>query len=447
MQTQLELQKQESIRLKELDAFKTRLYTNITHEFRTPLTVILGLVDQMMINFHDRAETKMKDSVEIVRRNGRNLLHLINQVLDLSRLEANKMELHQAHGDILNYVQYIVESFLSHAESKNIYLAFYSELPDLQMDYDPERILQIVSNLLSNAIKFTPPSGKVIVRLYKEIENGKPLLIHNVKDTGSGIAKKDLPYIFDRFYQIEGSSESATSPGTGIGLALTKSIVEKHHGEICLDSQLGKGSVFTVKLPLGDARYIHDEHVHFADREKESDLKETDEDSRVGICAVANEESFQSEEGESKKYTVLVVEDNDELIQVLCELFSPFYQVIMASNGKEGLDKAYEYKPQIASNLKFIQVPHHGSRRNVSPTVLDNLLGEKGQEEKNKTAFISAGKESTTHPRQSAVNAFIRRGCSVVTTKGSTKQHYSGTPEREGWSKAEPLKFQDRFQE
>lgn len=142
-------------------------------------------------------------------------------------------------------------------------------------------------------------------------------------------------------------SASATSPGTGIGLALTKSIVEKHHGEICLDSQLGKGSVFTVKLPLGDARYIHDEHVHFADREKESDLKETDEDSRVGICAVANEESFQSEEGESKKYTVLVVEDNDELIQVLCELFSPFYQVIMASNGKEGLDKAYEYKPDL----------------------------------------------------------------------------------------------------
>ena len=192
-------------------------------------------------------------------------------------------------------------------------------------------------------LNYTPAYGKICI----DTDLTDNMLEIHVSDTGKGIAMGDFNRIFDRFYQIEGSSESATSPGTGIGLALTKSIVEKHHGEICLDSQLGKGSVFTVKLPLGDARYIHDEHVHFADREKESDLKETDEDSRVGICAVANEESFQSEEGESKKYTVLVVEDNDELIQVLCELFSPFYQVIMASNGKEGLDKAYEYKPDL----------------------------------------------------------------------------------------------------
>lgn len=115
--------------------------------------------------------------------------------------------------------------------------------------------------------------------------------------------------------------------------------------------------------------------------------------------------------------------------------------------GIKALEKAYGYKPQIADHLKFIQVPHHGSRRNVSPSVLDNILGEKGQEENTKTAFISAGKESSAHPRQSVVNAFIRRGCKVIATKGSIKYYYSGTPEREGWTKAEPLKFQARFQE
>jgi len=115
--------------------------------------------------------------------------------------------------------------------------------------------------------------------------------------------------------------------------------------------------------------------------------------------------------------------------------------------GVKALGKAYSYKPQITDNLKFIQVPHHGSRRNVSPSVLDNILGEKGQEENSKTAFISAGKESSTHPRQSVVNAFIRRGCKVIATKGSIKRLSNGTPEREGWSVAEPMPFQARFQE
>lgn len=115
--------------------------------------------------------------------------------------------------------------------------------------------------------------------------------------------------------------------------------------------------------------------------------------------------------------------------------------------GVKALDKAFSYKPQMADNLKFIQVPHHGSRRNVSPSVLDNILGKKGLEENNKTAFISAGKESTTHPRQSVVNAFIRRGCNVIATKGATKRHQNGTPKRDGWITVEPLKFQARFQE
>lgn len=114
--------------------------------------------------------------------------------------------------------------------------------------------------------------------------------------------------------------------------------------------------------------------------------------------------------------------------------------------GIKALDKAYNYKPQIADNLRFIQVPHHGSKRNVSPSVLDNILGERGQDF-NKTAFISASYKSSSHPRQSVVNAFIRRGCEVKSTKGNTKRHYSGMPEREGWSKAESLPFKKRFQE
>ena len=120
--------------------------------------------------------------------------------------------------------------------------------------------------------------------------------------------------------------------------------------------------------------------------------------------------------------------------------------LLTGDSGVKALDKAYIYKPQIADNLKFIQVPHHGSRRNVSPSVLDNILG-KIEQEINKTAFISAGKDSSTHPRQSVVNAFIRRGCNVIATKGATKRLPNGTPKRDGWITVEPLKFQARFQE
>jgi len=162
---------------------------------------------------------------------------------------------------------------------------------------------------------------------------------------------------------------------------------------------------------------------------KETVLNWIDEDLHIETLAEGGETSADNESS-----TILYAVINKKGI------------LLTGDAGIKALDKAYNYKPQITDNLKFIQVPHHGSRRNVSPSVLDNILGEKGQEE-NKTAFISAGKESTTHPRQSVVNAFIRRGCKVIVTKGSTKYHYSGTPEREGWTKAEPLKFQARFQE
>ena len=162
---------------------------------------------------------------------------------------------------------------------------------------------------------------------------------------------------------------------------------------------------------------------------KETVLNWVDEDLHIETLAENGETSADNESS-----TILYAVINKKGI------------LLTGDAGVKALDKAYSYKPQISDNLKFIQVPHHGSRRNVSPSVLDNILGEKGQEE-NKTAFISAGKESSTHPRQSVVNAFIRRGCKVIATKGATKRHQNGTPERKGWVTVEPLKFQARFQE
>jgi len=138
--------------------------------------------------------------------------------------------------------------------------------------------------------------------------------------------------------------------------------------------------------------------------------------------------------------------DNESSVILYTNIDNSRGILLTGDAGSRALNKAYEYKQEISDNLRFIQIPHHGSRNNVNPDILDKLLGEKGQKEPNKTAFISAGKESSTHPRQSVVNALIRRGCKVISTKGSTIHHHKGMPDRE-WNEAEPLEFKEKFEE
>ena len=175
---------------------------------------------------------------------------------------------------------------------------------------------------------------------------------------------------------------------------------------------------------------------------KESALKEGFESIKEKVLSWF-EETFDKEilkiDGETSA-------DNESSV-ILYTNMSDNGILLTGDAGSRALNKAYEYKNSIAKNLKFIQVPHHGSRNNVNPDILNKLLGQKGQKDPNKTAFISAGKESSTHPRQSVVNAFIRRGCKVVQTKGESKRHRRGTPDRKGWSTAESLEFKKKFQE
>ena len=201
--------------LQELDALKTRLYTNITHEFRTPLTIILGIADRLTT----KAEQSTQDGLHMIKRNGQHLLNLINQILDLRKLESGKIPVRMQQGNILTYLKYITESFDSYAESKDVRLHFLTEEEEIVMDYDPEKILNIVSNLLSNAIKFTNERGDVYVFINKKI---KFFIYENIRHRYRHPPEK-LPHIFDRFYQVDDSSTRA-GEGTGIGLALTQRI-------------------------------------------------------------------------------------------------------------------------------------------------------------------------------------------------------------------------------
>ena len=201
----------EADRLKELNAFKARFYTNITHEFRTPLTVIMGIAEN--ITNHEQEKT-------LIRRNSQNLLRLINQLLDLSKLESGTLALNWVHQDIIVYLQYLTESFYSSAAQKNIRLLFHSEEKAVRMDYDEEKIQQIVYNLLSNALKFTKDHGKIIFHASKIEQDGQPFLKLKVKDTGIGIPPEHINYIFDRFYQADPAG-SRKEGSTGIGEALS----------------------------------------------------------------------------------------------------------------------------------------------------------------------------------------------------------------------------------
>lgn len=320
----IQQQKQaEAQRLRELDELKNRLYTNITHEFRTPLTVIMGMANEI-----DDERVK-----KLINRNSENLLRLINQILDLSKLESGKMSLHLIQGDIIAYLQYLTESFLSAAEAKQIRLSFYPEEPKLMMDFDEEKIQLIVYNLLSNAIKFTPNGGKIIFHARIQESKDSQQLQLKVQDSGPGIPAADLPFIFDRFYQVD-NPMVANQGGTGIGLALTKQLIELMGGEITVSSEEGQGSLFTFFLPI-----------------TQNEMKL--EDSWKPLPPIEEPPQDQSAALEDALYLLddrpmlLIIEDNADVIEYIERLLQKDYLVRSVRNGQDGIDEALRLIPDI----------------------------------------------------------------------------------------------------
>ena len=318
-----QLEKQENRRLKELDAFKSKLYTNITHEFRTPLTIISGMVEQ--INGHDQEKN-------MIKRNSSNLLNLVNQILDLRKLESGMMQLELVQDNIIAHLRYIFESFQSFAQSEGITLHFLPDAEEVWMDYDPEKVLRIISNLLSNAIKFTPRGGDVylIVNNTRRVfKTRRVLLTIKVKDTGIGIPPDKLPRVFDQFYQVEDPTIQAKT-GTGIGLTLTKELVNLMQGTITVDSTPGEGSTFTVELPIMQKAKVE---IHAAPPET------------IGTLPLAG---IEMEKKEAQDHpTLLIIEDNTDIAQYLISCLQHLYQVEVAENGEEGIDTALDLVPDI----------------------------------------------------------------------------------------------------
>lgn len=320
------LEAAEAERLKSLDDFKSRFFTNIAHEFRTPLTVILGMTEQVLGGDAARSHpAAIAQPLKLVKRNGENLLRLINQLLDLAKLEFQKLKIDYIQGDVVPYVRYIAESLHSLANAQNVLLRVESNQVNIMMDYDPERLLQIVHNLLSNAIKFTPSGGRIVLSVLHE----GAFLHLKVADTGSGIAPEDLPYLFDRFYQAH-HLEKAKAGGTGIGLALTKELVDLLGGKISVESVLGKGTTFTVQLPIANSAALVNDIAIFTSVELDKEVSQSP--------ALVKDSTLP---------TLLIIEDNPDVMTYLTACLQDNYVLDFAYNGRAGIEKALETIPDL----------------------------------------------------------------------------------------------------
>ncbi len=314
LQTALQLEKQESRRLQELDAFKTQVFTNISHEIRTPLTVIRGMSQEI-------ESTNRKN---VILRNTDYLLDLTNNILDLSKLEAGLLKADYIQDDIINYLRVLCESFDSYAKYKNIQLQFDTSISHLKMDFDREKIRQLISNLISNAIKFTPADGQI----WMDVNATHQQLMIHVKDTGVGIPKDELPHIFKRFHQT--NTPQKNTIGSGIGLALVKELIQLFEGTIHVESELHKGTSFSIRLPISnnalpDKTSVSLQMLVPPDEPVESDFSPNNEET----CSI------------------LIVEDNIDVANYIASCIANDYHYKIATNGQEGLNYALEQIPDL----------------------------------------------------------------------------------------------------
>jgi signal transduction histidine kinase/DNA-binding response OmpR family regulator len=344
---QVELQRQiehiELEQLRELDRMKSRFFADISHEFRTPLTLILGPVGQML----DEIKTpELAKPLRLIRRNAQYLLQLISQLLDLSKAEAGKTRVHASRGDLAHALQVMLLPFTELAERRGTTLTFTNRLQPAtaggpEMYFDPDLLQKILNNLVANALKFTAEGGAIGVDLRA---SGDGFAEIAVSDTGVGIPRTETARVFERFYQVPGSR---TSEGIGIGLALVKELVDLHHGEVQVESAEGKGTTFTVRLPTGAMHLRADEILQnstsVADQTTpppELALLETERHDEVAIAA----DTADHAEDET---SVLIVEDHVEVRTFLRDHLQRHYRVIEAQDGSDGLGTALSVLPDL----------------------------------------------------------------------------------------------------
>ena len=381
----IQQERQEAMRMHELDMMKIKFFTNVSHEFRTPLTLILTPIEKILKQVKD---PEQQNQFLLIQRNAKRLLNLVNQLLDFRKLEVQEIKFNPSEGDIIHFIKEAVYSFSDLSEKKAIQLKFNASVNSLVTIFDQDKLEKILFNLLSNAFKFTPEHGAVTVEVEQKTEvDGKWLCIE-VTDTGIGIAPDKQERIFERFFQNE-LPKSMVNQGSGIGLSITKEFTRIHGGSISVESEPGKGSRFTVRLPLQDAA-----------SQSETVTQEAIEPVRQ------NEEPIHENASARllKKPLLLLVEDNEDFRFYLKDNLKVDYQIEEAPNGKEGWKKVQDLLPDLIvsdimmpdmNGIDFCKKIKSDQRVSHIPVI---LLTARAAEEQKVEGFQSGADDYITKP-------------------------------------------------
>lgn len=340
LRNELRFREIEAEKLRDIEKIKSRFFANLSHEFRTPLLLIKGPVEQLENN----PKTDSANQVQLIKRNAEKLQTLIDQLLELSQLESDAIPVRASKENIISAVRGIFYSFQSFANKKNIKIIFDSALSELMLWFDRDKLEKILNNLLSNAFKFTGENGKIELVIKLDYQSEEKNLIVIVKDSGIGIPSDKIDNIFKRFYQVDNAS-TRNYAGSGIGLSLVKELIDLHRWNITVSSEEGIGTEFRISIPTSD-NYLDDdqkldngETISFAYKNNHAaDLASDDIDKK---------DHTASSISDSNKPTILIVEDSEDVRLYLTDILKENYNLSIAENGENGLKMVMDISPDL----------------------------------------------------------------------------------------------------
>jgi len=412
-----------SNKMHELDMMKLRFFTNISHEIRTPLTLILGPLEKMINT--DISKHEIKNYLEIMHRNTKQLLKLINQLLDYRKLESGNLKIELSKADIISFTKEIVHTFDSLANEKGITLKFNTNESEIWVWFDPDKLEKIINNLISNAIKFTNTEGTIWVSLLAmnsnaedpdEKQYNKRIIEITVRDNGIGIPVSNLNKIFNRFFQ---GADPGNNTGTGIGLALTRELVKLHNGQIFVESKSGKGAKFTVRLPF-DINYVSGKTGEDAATKMNTDFIPDD----------AEIERIEENNSSKNQNIILIIEDNHDVRYFIRDHFEPDFQVVEASDGKEGWQQALKLVPDVIisdilmpgmSGKELCKKLKKDERTSHIPIILLTALSSKDNELE---GLVAGADDYITKPFD--INILKTKVENLLSLRKSLKEKYTG---------------------
>ncbi len=337
LQTSLTYEKKEKEHLEEVNQSKLRFFTNISHEFRTPLTLIVGQID-MLLQMH-KIQPSIYNRILSIKRNTLNMQNLITELLEFRKSEQGHLTIKVVEKELIAFLYEIYLSFADYANYRNIKLNFNCEEEKINLYFDQIQMQKVFYNLISNAFKYTPKNGEITIAVNQTSDTVNIQIV----DSGIGISSDTIDKIFDRFYQAEnGLQISNMVPGTGIGLALVKNILELHKAAVFVESQPEVGTTFTVVLKKGSSHFTPDQ-IGVTDENLQQKIYFTDQLDQDFMQQVISSQVVDSK----PNYSMLIVEDNDELRALLVSVFEPIYEIYTASNGVQGLELTIEKQPNI----------------------------------------------------------------------------------------------------